>query len=83
MEKYIEILLNSYSGYFNYLKNEILYLNWDNYFYGLLFHWSYGYLKLYFLGAKNKRFYAKIFARFILSFFQFFLTQFDSSYYLM
>jgi sterol desaturase/sphingolipid hydroxylase (fatty acid hydroxylase superfamily) len=36
MEKYIDILLNSYIGYFNYLKNEILYLNWDNYFYGLI-----------------------------------------------
>jgi sterol desaturase/sphingolipid hydroxylase (fatty acid hydroxylase superfamily) len=36
MEKYIDILLNSYSGYFNYLKNEILYWNWDNYFYGLI-----------------------------------------------
>jgi hypothetical protein len=36
MEKYIDILLNSYDGYFNYLINEILYWNWDNYFYGLL-----------------------------------------------
>jgi hypothetical protein len=35
MEKYIGIL-NSYSGYFNYLKNEILYWKWDNYFYGLI-----------------------------------------------
>ena len=36
MEKYIEIIVNSYSGYFNYLKSEILVLQWDNYFYGLL-----------------------------------------------
>jgi len=36
MEKYINIIINSYSGYFNYLKNEILYWKWDNYFYGLL-----------------------------------------------
>lgn len=36
MEKYIDIILNSYSGYFNYLKNEIFYWNWDNYFYGLI-----------------------------------------------
>lgn len=36
MEKYIEIIVNSYSGYLNYLKNEILFPNWDNYFYGLL-----------------------------------------------
>lgn len=36
MEKYTDILLNSYGGYFNYLINEILYWKWDNYFYGLL-----------------------------------------------
>lgn len=36
MEKYIETIINSYSGYFNYLKNEILFPKWDNYFYGLL-----------------------------------------------
>lgn len=36
MEKYINIIINSYGGYFNYLKNEILYWKWDNYFYGLL-----------------------------------------------
>jgi sterol desaturase/sphingolipid hydroxylase (fatty acid hydroxylase superfamily) len=36
MEKYIGIFLESYSGYFNYLKSEILYWKWDNYFYGLL-----------------------------------------------
>ncbi|WP_432671187.1 sterol desaturase family protein [Flavobacterium sp. SM2513] len=36
METYIDLLLNSYSGYFNYLKNEILYWKWDNYFYGLI-----------------------------------------------
>lgn len=37
MEKYIEIILNSYGGYFIYLVNEIIYLRWDNYFYGLIF----------------------------------------------
>nr|WP_321233029.1 sterol desaturase family protein [uncultured Psychroserpens sp.] len=37
MEKYIDIIKNSYSGYWNYLKNEILFQNnWDNYFYGLI-----------------------------------------------
>lgn len=36
MEKYFEIIKNSYSGYFNYFVNEILYWKWDNYFYGLL-----------------------------------------------
>ncbi|MFN5773695.1 MAG: sterol desaturase, partial [Flavobacterium sp.] len=36
MEKYLELILHSYSGYFNYLKSEILFWKWDNYFYGLL-----------------------------------------------
>ena len=37
MEKYIDIIKNSYSGYWNYLKNSVLFeLNWENYFYGLI-----------------------------------------------
>lgn len=37
MEKYIDIIYNAYTGYWNYLKNEILLQNnWDNYFYGLI-----------------------------------------------
>lgn len=36
MEKYINTIQNSYGGYFNYLKDEILHWNWDNYFYGLV-----------------------------------------------
>lgn len=37
MEKYLEIIQNSYSGYWNYLKNEILMqTNWVNYFYGII-----------------------------------------------
>lgn len=36
MEKYIDIIINSYGGYLSYLINEILYWKWDNYFYGLL-----------------------------------------------
>lgn len=36
MEKYIEIFKNSYSGYFNYLWNEITQFHWENYFYGLI-----------------------------------------------
>lgn len=37
MEKYLEIIKNSYSDYWNYLVNEILLKNnWDNYFYGLI-----------------------------------------------
>ena len=37
MEKYLEIIKNSYSGYWNYLKQEVIFANhWDNYFYGLI-----------------------------------------------
>ncbi len=37
MEKYIEIIKNSYTGYWDYLKRELLFQNnWDNYFYGLI-----------------------------------------------
>jgi len=37
MKKYIDIIKNSYSGYWNYLKNELISINhWDNYFYGLI-----------------------------------------------
>ena len=38
MEKYWDIIKNSYSGYWNYLKYELVDLNhWDNYLYGLIF----------------------------------------------
>ncbi len=36
METYSNLILESYSGYFNYLRNEILFPDWDNYFYGLI-----------------------------------------------
>lgn len=36
MENYFEIIKKSYSGYFNYIIDEILYWKWDNYFYGLI-----------------------------------------------
>ena len=36
MEKYIEIIVGSYTGYFNYLLSEILNPSWHNYFYWLL-----------------------------------------------
>lgn len=36
MEKYFDIIKNSYSGYFNYLISEITSFHWENYFYGLL-----------------------------------------------
>lgn len=35
--KYLDIIKNSYSNYWNYLKNSVLMdLNWENYFYGLI-----------------------------------------------
>lgn len=37
MEKYLDIIKNAYSGYWNYLKHEIFFPNhWENYFYGLI-----------------------------------------------
>lgn len=36
MNSYKDIVVNSYSGYFNYLKNEIVTLHIENYFYGLI-----------------------------------------------
>ncbi|WP_445456959.1 sterol desaturase family protein [Flavobacterium sp. HNIBRBA15423] len=36
MNKYKEIIVNSYSGYFNYLKNELTTLHIENFFYGLI-----------------------------------------------
>ena len=62
MEKYISIFLESYSGYFNYLKSEILYWKWDNYFYGLLsislIVWL---LEIAFPWRKNQRIFRKDF----------------------
>lgn len=37
MNKYQEITIKSYSDYFNYLKNELVTLHVENYFYGLIF----------------------------------------------
>ncbi len=37
MTDYKEIVSSSYSGYFNYLKNEVMSLHVENYFYGLIF----------------------------------------------
>ena len=37
MSKYLEIIKNSYSDYWNYLKSSVfMELNWENYFYGLI-----------------------------------------------
>ncbi|MGG8497394.1 sterol desaturase family protein [Tenacibaculum sp. TC6] len=37
MNKYIELIKNSYTGYWNYLKESVLFeIQWENYFYGLI-----------------------------------------------
>ena len=37
MNKYLDIIKNSYSDYWNYIKQSVLFeLNWENYFYGLI-----------------------------------------------
>jgi sterol desaturase/sphingolipid hydroxylase (fatty acid hydroxylase superfamily) len=37
MEKYLDLIKNSYFGYWNYIKQTVLMeLNWENYFYGLI-----------------------------------------------
>ena len=37
MEKYIDIIINSYYGYLGYLKDLLIFkYHWDNYFYGLI-----------------------------------------------
>jgi sterol desaturase/sphingolipid hydroxylase (fatty acid hydroxylase superfamily) len=36
MNKYLDIFLNSFSDYFNYLVNEVSNPNWSNYFYWLI-----------------------------------------------
>lgn len=53
--KYLDIIIKSYLNYLNYLKSELIYPNWDNYFYGLiiisLFVWI---LELLFPWRKNQ-----------------------------
>lgn len=63
MDKYIDIFLKSYKGYWNYLKNELININhWDNYFYGLitisLLVWI---LELLFPWRKNQKAFRKDF----------------------
>ena len=36
MHGYYDLFVGSFSGYWNYLKDEILYPDWHNYFYWLL-----------------------------------------------
>ena len=55
MQKYIDAFVGGYSGYFNYLWNEILNPSWHNYFYWLvglsLLVWS---LEILFPWRKNQ-----------------------------
>ena len=76
MEKYIDIIKNSYLGYWNYLKNEIIFPNhWDNFFYGLIFIsmlvWG---LEIVFPWRKNQAIFRKDFwLDLFYMFFNFFL----------
>ncbi|PQB03523.1 sterol desaturase family protein [Aureitalea marina] len=36
MKKYLDLIAESYSGYWNYLLDEITRFHWENYFYGLI-----------------------------------------------
>jgi len=63
MNKYLEIIENSYTGYWNYIKQSVLMeLNWENYFYGLiiisLVVWS---LEIIFPWRKNQSIFRKDF----------------------
>jgi len=63
MNKYLEIIKNAYSGYWNYLKQSILMdLNWENYFYGLLLiSFAVWVLELIFPWRKNQPVFRKDF----------------------
>ncbi|MDP2539884.1 sterol desaturase [Tenacibaculum discolor] len=63
MDKYIDIIKNSYTGYWNYIKQSVLMeLNWENYFYGLiiisLIVWA---LEIVFPWRKNQPLFRKDF----------------------
>ena len=63
MNKYLDIIKNSYSDYWNYIKQSVLFeLNWENYFYGLiaisLVVWA---LELAFPWRKNQAIFRKDF----------------------
>ena len=62
MEKYTEIFISSYQGYFNYLWSEISSFHWENYFYGLivlsLLVWG---LEIVFPWRKNQKIFRKDF----------------------
>lgn len=63
LNKYLDIIKKSYSDYWNYLKQSVLFeLNWENYFYGLivisLIVWS---LEIVFPWRKNQPLFRKDF----------------------
>ncbi|AUC16405.1 sterol desaturase [Tenacibaculum sp. SZ-18] len=63
MQKYLDLISKSYSNYWNYIKQSVLFeLNWENYFYGLilisLIVWS---LEIIFPWRKNQPFFRKDF----------------------
>ncbi len=62
MEKYQNIFKDSYTGYFNYLVDEITRFHWENYFYGLilvsLIVWG---LEIAFPWRKNQKIFRKDF----------------------
>jgi len=63
MQKYFDIIQEAYSGYWNYLKTELISINhWDNYFYGLillsLLVWG---LEILFPWRKNQSIFRKDF----------------------
>ncbi len=76
MNKYLEIIKNSYSDYWNYIKQSVLMeLNWENYFYGLiiisLVVWG---LEIIFPWRKNQSIFRKDFwLDMFYMFFNFFL----------
>ena len=76
MDKYYNIILKSYTDYWNYIKQSVLFqLNWENYFYGLiiisLIVWT---LEIIFPWRKNQSIFRKDFWLDIFyMFFNFFL----------
>jgi sterol desaturase/sphingolipid hydroxylase (fatty acid hydroxylase superfamily) len=75
MNKYLEILTDSYSGYFNYLLEEVTHLHIENYFYGLIIlSLSVWILELLFPWRKNQAVFRQGFwLDFFYMFFNFFL----------
>ena len=62
MEKYLEIIKQSYNDYWNYFQGQVFFQNWENYFYGLivisLLVWT---LEIIFPWRKNQSIFRKDF----------------------